>query len=217
LVDLAVSTDVVTSVAGSITDTVTRWIVLATPSERHRLPALKQAGFNGYLVKPIRAASLKAQLVTAPESAAARLDRAQTPADAGRGAALSVLIAEDNEINALLARALLTKLGHRPIVATSGRDALEQWRTARDAGTPYDVVLMDVHMPGLDGLEAARRIRAEEQDRHTPIVALTASAFNEDREACLDAGMDGVLVKPIDRDRLAAMLAALPGRKPIAA
>jgi CheY-like chemotaxis protein len=210
---------VVTNVAGSIIDTVARRIVLATPSERHRLPTLKQAGFNGYLVKPIRAASLKAQLVTAPEGVAARLDPAQMPVDAGRGAALSVLIAEDNEINALLTRALLTKLGHRPTVATSGRDALEHWRKARAAGTPYDVVLMDVHMPGLDGLEAARRIRAEEQDtgRRTPIVALTASAFNEDREACLDAGMDGVLVKPIDRERLAAMLAALPSRTPIAA
>ena len=141
------------------------------------------------------------------------------PADASRGSALSVLIAEDNEINALLTRALLTKLGHRPMVATSGRDALEHWRTARAAGTPYDVVLMDVHMPGLDGLEAARRIRAEEAEvgGRTPIVALTASAFNEDREACLAAGMDGFLVKPIDRERLAAMLADLPTRTQVAA
>jgi len=130
-----------------------------------------------------------------------------------------VLVAEDNEINALLTRALLTKLGHRPVVATSGRDALEQWREARSAETPYDVVLMDLHMPGLDGLEAARRIRAEERDMdgRTPIIALTASALNEDREACVAAGMDGVLVKPVDRERLATTLADLPSRKPIAA
>jgi signal transduction histidine kinase/CheY-like chemotaxis protein len=219
LVDLAVGAEVAASIAGSIVNAVARRIVLTTPSERHRLPALKQAGFNGYLVKPIRAASLKAQLVTSAEIAATPLDSAQVSADGGRGVALSVLVAEDNEINALLTRALLTRLGHRPVVATNGREALEHWRTARIARTPYDVVLMDVHMPGLDGLEVARRIRAEEQDagRRTPIVALTASAFNEDRDACLAAGMDGVLVKPIDRERLAAVLAALPGRKPIAA
>jgi PAS domain S-box-containing protein len=219
LVDLAVDPEAAATMAGSIADAVARRIVLTTPSERHRLPALKQAGFNGYLVKPIRAASLKAQLATAPESAATRLNPAQMPTEGGRSVALSVLVAEDNEINALLTRALLTKLGHRPVVATSGRDALEQWREARSAETPYDVVLMDLHMPGLDGLEAARRIRAEERDMdgRTPIIALTASALNEDREACVAAGMDGVLVKPVDRERLATTLADLPSRKPIAA
>ena len=75
---------------------------------------------------------------------------------------------------------------------------------------PYDLVLMDMHMPGVDGLEAARRIRAaeaENRESRTPIVALTANAFAEDREACLAAGMDGFLVKPLDRDRVAMMLA----------
>jgi PAS domain S-box-containing protein len=219
LVDLAVDPEAAATMAGSIADLVARRIVLTTPSERHRLPALKQAGFNGYLVKPIRTASLKAQLVTAPESATTRLNPAQMPTDGGRSVALSVLVAEDNEINALLTRALLSKLGHRPVVATSGSDALERWREACIAETPYDVVLMDLHMPGLDGLEVARRIRVEERDMdgRTPIIALTASALNEDREACFAAGMDGVLVKPVDRERLATTLAALPSRKPIAA
>jgi len=75
-------------------------------------------------------------------------------------------------------------------------------------------------MPGIDGLEAARRIRASEARREaprTPIVALTANAFAEDRDACLAAGMDGFLVKPLDRDRLAAALAALPAQGSIAA
>jgi CheY-like chemotaxis protein len=73
-------------------------------------------------------------------------------------------------------------------------------------------------MPGTDGLEAARRIRAaEDSTARTPIIALTANAFAEDREACLAAGMNGFLVKPLDRDRLAAALAGLPGKSAIAA
>jgi CheY-like chemotaxis protein len=99
-----------------------------------------------------------------------------------------VLVAEDNEINALLTRSLLTRLGHVPVMAESGGVALERWHDAREKGAPYDLVLMDMHMPGVDGLQAARRIRAaeaESNDRPTPIIALTANAFAEDREACL--------------------------------
>jgi len=123
-----------------------------------------------------------------------------------------VLVGEDNEINALLARSLLLKLGHRPTIAASGAAAIESWLAARAAGTPYDLVLMDVNMPGLDGHEATRRIRAIEAEGgapRTPIIALTANAFDEDRDACIAAGMDGFLAKPLDRERLEALLATV--------
>ena len=196
--------------------TVARRIVLITPAERHELPALQAAGFTGYLVKPIRVASLAARLgARTPSAEHDDFDpaggRAQTPAVApNTTGALSILIAEDNEINALLARALITRLGHRPLVVADGAAAFAAWQAARAAGTPYDLVLMDVHMPASDGIEATRRIRAAEADgTRTPIIALTADALSEDREACLTAGMDGFLTKPLDRERLADILSGL--------
>jgi CheY-like chemotaxis protein len=221
LVDHSIVAEAATP-AGSMAQA--RRIVLIAPAERHRLPALKEAGFAGYLVKPIRAASLKAQLIAAPHFDGVAATEASTPAAAAEidsaRRPLHVLVAEDNEINALLTRTLLTRLGHVPVMAESGSVALERWRDAREKGAPYDLVLMDMHMPGVDGLEAARRIRAaeaERNDRPTPIIALTANAFAEDREACLAAGMDGFLVKPLERDRLAAALDALPDTAALAA
>jgi CheY-like chemotaxis protein len=197
--------------------------VLITPAERHELPALQAAGFTGYLVKPIRVASLAAQLGAAdigvaPDAFDRASGRDQVPAVAPTAAgALSILIAEDNEINALLARALLARLGHRPTVAHNGAAAFEAWAAARAAGAPYDLVLMDVHMPASDGIEATRRIRATEAEgQRIPIIALTADALSQDRDACLAAGMDGFLTKPLDRERLADVLAAL-GRTRLAA
>ena len=200
----------------------TRRIVLIRPTERHELPALKERGFTGYLVKPVRMASLAARLIAedafedmAPEiSGPDQTDAAATDGK-GKGIGLSILVAEDNEINALLARALLTRLGHRPTVAGNGAAAVESWAAARAAGKPYDLVLMDVQMPGMDGLQAARRIRAAETqagDRPVRMLALTANAQSEDRDACLAAGMDGLLVKPLDRERLREALDAVAAR-----
>jgi len=191
---------------------VPRRIVLLAPAMRGELAALRTAGFSGYLIKPVRAASLAARFAdgdvfdSAPAAGPADADEAVRPA-----AGLSILVAEDNEINALLTRALLVKLGHRPTMAGNGAAAVDSWLAARADSAPYDRVLMDLHMPGVDGLEATRRIRAFEAGQdgpRTPIVALTANASADDREACLAAGMDGFLVKPLDRDRLAAALAA---------
>jgi len=186
-------------------------IVLVTPTMRTELAALKDAGFTGYLIKPVRAASLAARFSSHHTfEPGAAVEFAEPPAQSQPGGGLSILVAEDNEINALLTRALLVKLGHHPTIAASGGTAIDCWLAARTAGTPYDRILMDLHMPGTDGLEATRRIRAIEAQTaavRTPILALTANVSAEDREACLAAGMDGFLVKPLDRERLAAALA----------
>jgi PAS domain S-box-containing protein len=203
----------------------TQRILLFTPAARQDLTL--SSAFTGYLVKPLRAVSLAVRLTATPETLAPNLagdplidmpEQAVTPAVAARG--LSVLVAEDNEINALLMRSLLTRLGHHAVITTHGEAALESWLAARSAGTPYDLILMDIQMPGLDGIEATRRIRAREAGqagRPTPILALTANTLVEDRCACFEAGMDGFLVKPLDRDKLADALAGLAASRHIAA
>ena len=191
---------------------IPRRIVLVTPAMRNELAALKDAGFTGYLIKPVRAVSLAARFAADDAfDQATAAEPIESPSVVPAMGGLSVLVAEDNEINALLVRTLLVKLGHRPTMAENGAAAIESWLAARAGGAPYDCVLMDLHMPGMDGLEATRRIRAleaEHNDMRTPIVALTANVSAEDRDACLAAGMDGFLVKPLDRERLAAGLAA---------
>ena len=221
LLDHALGAPALQTILAKLPD-ISRRIVLITPSARGELAALKAAGFTDYLVKPVRAASLAARLRGEGSiDRSAQADAAEASCAAtGKRKGLAVLVAEDNEINALLARALLGRLGHWPTIATSGEDALEAFLAARAAGTPFDLVLMDVRMPGIDGLEAARRIRAAEAasgDKRVPIVALTANAFPEDCEACLAAGMDAFLVKPLDRERLAAALDEISGRASLAA
>jgi CheY-like chemotaxis protein len=202
--------------------TVARRIVLVTPAARHELPALKDIGFTGYLVKPLRAASLAARFNTAVDEFVvdgADAENASHTSQRAEGGS-AILVAEDNEISALLARALLARLGHRPTVANNGAVAVEAWLAARAAGEPYGLVLMDVQMPGTDGIEAARRIRAAEAESggaRTPIIALTANTLEEDREACLAAGMDGFLTKPLDRERLAGVLMSLSAGRSLAA
>ena len=195
---------------------VPRRIVLITPSERHELTALKAAGFTSYLVKPVRAASLAARFTAENTFEAAPAESGiaeQTP----RGKGLSVLVAEDNDINALLARTLLERFGHRPLIAADGQAAVDAFNAAHNAGHRFDLVLMDLQMPGMDGLEAARRIRLAETGSRTPIFALTANAQTDDRDACLAAGMDGLLTKPLDRDRLQEVLARLSPSATLAA
>jgi signal transduction histidine kinase/DNA-binding response OmpR family regulator len=187
-------------------------IVMLAPGERHRLAGLREQGMTGYLVKPVRAGSLAAMLRDDAPPIAPIDSGAEPFAKSSRS--LSILVAEDNEINALLTRTLLSKLGHRPTGVAGGEAAVAAWAQARTVGEPYDLILMDLHMPDVDGLEAARRIRALESGARTPIVALTANAFAEDRESSLGAGMDDFLVKPLDRMRLRAILDGIASLSP---
>jgi CheY-like chemotaxis protein len=115
-----------------------------------------------------------------------------------------VLLAEDNPINALVATKVLSGQGHRVTLAQSGRQAVDLWDRE-----PFDLILMDMQMPEMDGIEAAQRIREREACRggRTPIVAVTANAMAEDRDRCLAAGMDGYLSKPFTLADLRAVLA----------
>jgi PAS domain S-box-containing protein len=222
LLDHALGASEVVALAEAAQAFASQRIVLLTPATRQELQLAAASELTGYLVKPLRAASLAARLASPPEVAAPNLaesgladealtEPAETSEATPRGG-LSVLVAEDNEINALLMRSLLTRSGHQAVIATNGEEALVSWLAAKSAGTPYDLVLMDVQMPGLDGIEATKRIRANEaagSGRRTPILALTANTLVEDRYACFEAGMDGFLVKPLDREKLADALARL--------
>jgi len=230
LIDRALGAEEVEVLGEAARVHATQRIVMVTPAARHelQLSSAPASAFTGYLIKPLRAASLAARLTMAPEVLSPNLvgdalievaDQAEAPATApARG--LSVLVAEDNEINALLMRSLLTRLGHQAVITTNGEEALESWLAAKSAGAPYDLVLMDIQMPQLDGIETTKRIRAREAGqpgRPTPILALTANTLVEDRYACFEAGMDGFLIKPLDREKLADALSALAASRHLAA
>jgi CheY-like chemotaxis protein len=159
----------------------------------------RAAGLDGYLVKPIRQSQFFDCLATvmagsgpsAPAPAKAATTAEGGPSPGGHGP--RVLLAEDNPINQSLALRLLQKLGCRVDVAGNGREAV-----AAAARADYALIFMDCQMPEMDGFEATAAIRkAESASGRVPIIALTASAMQGDREACLGAGMDDYLSKPL--------------------
>ena len=178
-----------------------RSFVIIPAFARPRLAALRKAGFDGYFIKPIRQASLRRQLMESEPAAVAPSEPA-APSGVFPEKRYRVLLAEDNQINAVLASTIIRRAGHEVDVARNGAEALEA--VVRQ---DYDVILMDMHMPALDGLEATRRIRRLDNDmRRAPVVALTANAMASDRQKCIAAGMDDFLSKPFEPDDLTAML-----------
>jgi len=181
-------------------------VIMLRPEERDRIAPYRSAGFEGYLIKPLRRASLVERVLAAGNPHATEDDRIAPRGPVGAPAAggVRLLLAEDNPINAMLARTLLRREGAEVVHVETGEAALE----ALGAGD-FDLVLMDVRMPGLGGLEATRALRA--RGITTPVVALTANAFEDDRRACLEAGMDDFLVKPLSLEALRGALARWTG------
>lgn len=141
----------------------------------------------------------------------ARPDEVVEPEPTPTARGLRILVAEDNPINQRLALRLLEKHGCAVDIAANGSEAVERF-----ASSHYDLVLMDCQMPGMDGYEATASIRATERGREAPIIALTASAMERDRERCLAAGMDGFISKPLDPKELYGLLDRLPvGIEPV--
>ncbi|MGL4549991.1 MAG: response regulator, partial [Gemmataceae bacterium] len=175
-------------------------VMLTSAGHPEDVGQCRSLGIGAYLLKPLKQSDLLATLLTILDRARRRPAAEPAAADAGRR--LRVLLAEDNLVNQRLAVRLLEKEGHRVSVVGDGQAALDA--LAREA---FDVVLMDVQMPGLDGLEATRRQREREAGgARVPIVALTAHAMKGDRERCLEAGMDGYVSKPLAARELAAEL-----------
>ena len=195
-----------------------RAVVAIDPAERGDISRFRALGFNGYLVRPVRPVSLLTQLFGAGEKDQVTVSEAaasfEIESGTDRAEEASILLAEDNDINALLACTVLEKSGARVVRVKDGAEAIAAARDALTAskGCGFDLVLMDIHMPDMDGVEAARGIRAlfPEHARpgagRPPIVALTANAFAEDRAAYLAAGLDDYLAKPFEKEDLTALL-----------
>jgi signal transduction histidine kinase/CheY-like chemotaxis protein len=181
-------------------------IMMLTSRDQVESVALcRKMGVETYLIKPISSSDLLGSIrlaigVHTPASTV-------TPPTAGISASslsLRILLAEDTLVNQKVAMGMLGKMGHRITLATNGLEALEQWRQ-----NDFDLILMDVQMPEMTGLQATQQIRREEAlGAHVPIVAMTASAMSEERDRCLAAGMDDFISKPVSSKVIEQMITA---------
>ena len=185
-------------------------MMLSCTAQKDGAARLRQQGVAACLTKPVRRAELKAALLAAlggPAGEATPAEEAAAnptqPSSAPPSQPLRILLAEDNLVNQRVARVLLEKRGHTVAVAGNGREAV---RLAAEQA--FDLVLMDVQMPEMDGLEATMALRASEvgAGRRLPIVAMTAHAMKGDAERCLEAGMDAYVSKPIKPELLFATI-----------
>ena len=208
--DLSALADTVRAAAGPEGAATVYVILDAAP--RGSFAEYARAGFDDYLIRPVRPQALIDRVTSIGpyrRPSTEVLPELVTPTRVGTAKA-RVLLVEDNDINALLARRMLEKSGCAVVHAKDGQKGLDLLTSSLDGRIgPIDLVLMDVHMPVLDGLEAARRMKAmllPAGRALPPIIALTANAFAEDRARCLAAGMDGYLAKPFEKNELEAVL-----------
>ncbi len=188
----------------------TELVMIASSGLRGDAARVKEIGFAAYLPKPVTTQTLLECLLqlrgaspaTGAASGAAALITVHSMSER-RAAGLRILLADDNPVNCRLTALMVEKAGHQIDVVNDGAAAVETLRHK-----DYDLVLMDVQMPGVDGLEATRRIRRLSSDRaEVPVIAITAQALAGDEQRCLDAGMNDYITKPIDRARLLGKLA----------
>ncbi|WP_010588415.1 PAS domain S-box protein [Schlesneria paludicola] len=165
----------------------------------------RELGAAAHLMKPIKQSDLHLTIATTLGNAAKRAAQQSTKIDS-TCPPLRILLAEDGYANQTLAVGVLKKWGHTVTIANNGQEAIEAWERE-----PFDVILMDVQMPEIDGFQATIAIRAKEQgaDRHIPIIAMTANAMKGDREECLAAGMDEYIAKPIRWPELQTLLVSV--------
>ncbi|WP_069053448.1 ATP-binding protein [Bosea sp. RAC05] len=194
-------------------------LIMLSPLERRQFGSPREAGFTGFLVKPVRARSLYQRLSPRPASVAPVETQGDIQSSILRPR-LTVLVAEDNEINALLATRTLERFGCAAIWARDGRRALAAVAEGfNGTGPSFDLVLLDIRMPELDGLAVARAVRELEQARShlppLPMIAVSANVAEGDRAAALAAGMDDCLAKPLDRAALQRWLDRVAVPQPI--
>jgi two-component system, sensor histidine kinase and response regulator len=187
-------------------------MMLTSASRRGDVERCRELGILSYLFKPVRRRELLTALLaalgqSAGASATAPVIKTAQPAQA-KG--LRILLAEDNRVNQIVATRLAEKMGHSVVVAGNGHLALLLLATR-----PFDLVLMDVQMPEMDGFTATRKIRGSEQSTpfHLPIIAMTAHAMKGDRERCIAGGMDGYVSKPINGQLLEAEIVTVMGKR----
>ncbi len=181
------------------------FILLTSAARPGDVARCREISVAAHLIKPIKQSLLMNAIAGAVAGKDAKDLTQGKPREtsdiATAGRILHILLAEDNAVNQKFAVRVIEKAGHSVVVANNGREAVEAWE--RES---YDIVLMDVQMPEMDGLEATGRIRALEREKgtgqHTSIIAMTANAMKGDRERCLEAGMDGYVSKPVRRNTL---------------
>jgi CheY-like chemotaxis protein len=187
-------------------------ILLTSASRPSDIARCRELGISDYLSKPIKQSELFDAIVTAMAERSRKRDRYESasPFIEASERPLRILLAEDNPVNQTLATRILERLGHKVQVVNNGKEALAQAQAEE-----FDVILMDVQMPEMDGLEATAAIRNAEAGtgKHVPIVAMTAHAMKGDREKCLSAGMDEYLSKPIRIDELKRAMCEIEKRK----
>ncbi|MGI9423437.1 MAG: ATP-binding protein [Hyphomicrobiaceae bacterium] len=189
--------------------------VLLRSIERAQIGAFKPHGFTRHIVRPVRPKSLFAlwsgRYDDDQRTLASKAGRPPRAAGLAHGQAqdLNVLLVEDNDINALLAKTMLTRLGCSVVHAEDGAQAIARVSTHEGDRPQFDLILMDLHMPNVDGFAATDEIRRQHASRRwvqPKIIAVTANAFSEDRDRCLAAGMDDYLAKPFEHQQLAELI-----------